>query len=365
MTTPEERARETIDKKLAESGWVVQSREDINLSAGSGVAIREFPMHGGRGYADYLLFVNGKAVGVLEAKAEGHTLSGVEIQANEYTGGFAYDVVEPVSPLPFRYVSTGTETIFWNNLDPMPRSRRVFQFHRPETIAEWIKAATLPAWVKDWSPTGEFYGGANERRYALDLPQVLAWIHDGLEPRTLVDASFSPIRLLMLRTRNSAAYKGLFALLMQLGSRDFLSGDTLELQDYFDLAIDIHHIFPRKWCLDRNLPEEKWNSVINKAPLASKTNRFIGGDAPSTYLERLQTVKAVNHDDLNAILETHAIRSGYVRIDNFHPFIRDRASRLLNLIETAMGKRIPGRDSDEVVAAFGGQLLNSEHELSN
>ena len=144
-----------------------------------------------------------------------------------------------------------------------------------------------------------------------------------------------------------------------------MSGDTLELQDYFDLAIDIHHIFPRKWCLDHSLPEEKWNSVINKAPLAAKTNQFIGGDAPSTYLERLQTVKVVNHDNLNAILETHAIRPGYVRINNFYPFIRYRAARLLDLIESAMGKRIPGRDSDEVVAAFGGQLLSSGHELSN
>jgi type I restriction enzyme R subunit len=158
MSTPEERAREIIDAKLVESGWVVQSRDQINLSASPGIIIREFPLVGGAGYADYIMFVNGKPVGALEAKAEGHTLSGVEIQTDNYTSNLAYNLNPPVTPLPFRYVSTGTETIFWNNLDPYPRSRRIFQFHRPEMLAEWIKAATLPEWVKDWSPIGEFYG---------------------------------------------------------------------------------------------------------------------------------------------------------------------------------------------------------------
>ena len=158
MSTPEERAREIIDAKLDESGWVVQSRDQINLSAGSGVIIREFPLMHGAGYADYMIFVDGKPVGVLEAKTEGYPVHGVETQADNYTSNLAYDLNPPVMPLPFRYVSTGTETIFWNNLDPQPRSRRVFQFHRPETLTEWIKAATLPEWVKDWRPSDGFYG---------------------------------------------------------------------------------------------------------------------------------------------------------------------------------------------------------------
>ena len=205
---------------------------------------------------------------------------------------------------------------------------------------------------------GELYGGANERRFALDVPQVIAWLRGGDEPQTVVDASLSPIRLLTLRTRNSAAYKGLFALLMQSGSRDFLSGDTLEIHTYFDLATDIHHIFPRQWCLDHNLPEEKWNSVINKAPLSARTNRAIGGDAPSKYIEALQG-KGIPWDEMNSILESHEIRPGIIRTDNFNAFVRDRASRLLDLIERATGKAIPGRDSDEVVAAFGGSLCSA------
>jgi len=155
--SPEKLARETIDANLAESGWIVQSRDQINLSAGRGVAIREFPLAEGRGYADYLLFVNGEAVGALEAKPEGHTLRGVEIQADRYTGGFAYDIKAPVEPLPFRYVSTGTETLFWNHLEPHPRSREVFQFHRPETLQEWIEAERLPEWSRDsYPPDGPY-----------------------------------------------------------------------------------------------------------------------------------------------------------------------------------------------------------------
>jgi len=152
VTTPEERARETIDAKLAESGWIVQSRNEVNLAAGPGIMVREFALTGNHGYADYLIFVNGKPVGALEAKPEGHTLRGVEIQADKYTSGLRYDLQPPVTPLPFRYVSTGTETIFWNHLDPYPTSRDIFQFHRPETLREWIAAETLPAWAHDWYP---------------------------------------------------------------------------------------------------------------------------------------------------------------------------------------------------------------------
>ena len=164
MTNPEETARRTIDAKLVESGWVVQSRDEINLAAGQGVAIREFPLEQGVGYADYLMFVNGKPVGALEAKPEGHTLRGVEIQADKYTKGLAYDLRPPVSPLPFRYVSTGNETIFWNDLDPHPRSREVFQPHRPETLSEWVRAETLAQWTRESRPGGSVLWSTDDER---------------------------------------------------------------------------------------------------------------------------------------------------------------------------------------------------------
>lgn len=136
MITPEARARQNIDIQLAACGWVVQDRAAINLHAGRGVAVREFPLN--TGYADYLLFVNQRAVGVIEAKAEGIPLSGVADQAGRYAVGLPANIPHVTLPLPFLYESTGVETFFRDDRDPEPRSRRVFAFHRPETLADWL-----------------------------------------------------------------------------------------------------------------------------------------------------------------------------------------------------------------------------------
>jgi hypothetical protein len=203
---------------------------------------------------------------------------------------------------------------------------------------------------------GELYGGANETRFALDLPDVVRWLDGGEEPRTVRDANFSPNRLLGLQSRLSAAYKGLMALLMQRGSRDFLGGDPIELTSYFELNIDVHHIFPKAYCDDQSIPRQLWNSVINKAPLSSRTNRIIGGRAPSLYLSSLERNHGVDAVTLEEILATHLICARFLREDDFYGFLRDRASSLLDLIESAMGKAIPGRDAEEVINAFGTPL---------
>ena len=204
---------------------------------------------------------------------------------------------------------------------------------------------------------GELYGGANETRFGMDLPDVIQWIDGGSEPRTVRDASFAPTRLLSLQSRLAAAYKGLAALLMMHGSRDFVSGTPIDLTTYFNNAIDIHHIFPRAWCETNKLPREKWNSVVNKAPLAAGTNRFIGGDAPSVYLSRIQKNKQVSPASLDQFLVSHSIPIAELRGDDFDSFIRLRASALLGLIEDATGKDVSGRDSGETAKAFGGVLI--------
>ena len=146
---PEAAARVLIDAAFAAAGWVVQDRSDLNLAASRGVAVREFKLKQGHGYADYLLFVDGKAVGVLEAKHAGHTLSGVEPQSSKYATGLPDGLNPPIQPLPFLYLSTGAITKFTSLLDPHPRSRVVFHLHRPQTLAEWLAAPTLDAWVKE------------------------------------------------------------------------------------------------------------------------------------------------------------------------------------------------------------------------
>lgn len=145
---PEAKARREIDDALEASGWAVQDYEEMNLSASRGVAVREFVMAQGHGFADYLLFVDGRPAGALEAKPVGHTLTGVEGQARKYGDGVPVDLECHLRPLPFLYVSTGVETRFANRLDPEPRSRPIFAIHRPETLAEWLKADTLQAWAE-------------------------------------------------------------------------------------------------------------------------------------------------------------------------------------------------------------------------
>lgn len=134
--TPEEQARQKIDDLLIKAGWIIQNRSELNLGARLGVAIREFPTDNGE--ADYMLFVDRKAVGVVEAKPEGTTLSGVADQSGKYITGASANTPKIDDNLPFAYESTGTETFFRDERDPEPRSRRLFAFHKPETLQEWL-----------------------------------------------------------------------------------------------------------------------------------------------------------------------------------------------------------------------------------
>lgn len=141
----EQHARETIDQQLNACGWDVQDYDQMNISAAEGVAVREYPLASGYGFADYMLYADGRAVAVVEAKPEGHTLTGVEGQSAKYTEGIPAEVPAYCRPLPFHYEATGIVTRFTNRLDPQPRSREVFAFHRPE---ELVRLAGLDRQVR-------------------------------------------------------------------------------------------------------------------------------------------------------------------------------------------------------------------------
>lgn len=149
MTTPEAQARIRIDELLTLAGWSVQDAKAADLYAAQGVALRELPMKAGHGKADYVLYVDQRAIGVIEAKPVGYPLIGVEPQSDKYSTGLPDDLPAWVRPLPFVYQSTGGETRFTNGLDPEPRSRGVFAFHRPETLVEWagVGAVAVPTRV--------------------------------------------------------------------------------------------------------------------------------------------------------------------------------------------------------------------------
>jgi type I restriction enzyme, R subunit len=142
--TPEQVARRKIDGDLTSAGWLVQDRKDIDLTAGRGIAAREFQLKSGFGFADYLLYVDRKAIGAVEAKAEG-TLTGVEAQSAKYAAGLPDNLPAHHRPLPFLFESNGAVTYFTNGLDPAPRSRQLFNFPRPDSLADW---AAQPAQLR-------------------------------------------------------------------------------------------------------------------------------------------------------------------------------------------------------------------------
>ena len=197
---------------------------------------------------------------------------------------------------------------------------------------------------------GELYGGAVETRIANDFEELLPWLvsdlsdsaHDlvsGL-PRTISDAAFQESRLDTLRSRVSAAYKGLNVLVLREGAEDFFWKDTIQALNYEEMALDIHHIFPRAWCQENEIRRSTYDSVVNRTPISSRANRMIGRKAPSEYLAALQTHKQVGLSDgeMNRILSTHRISFTYLRSDDFHAFYASRKNALIELVEKAIGK---------------------------
>ncbi len=217
-----------------------------------------------------------------------------------------------------------------------------------------IKSSNVKQRIKQWywcGVFGELYGSANETRYVNDVVGVMRWLDGGELPKTVQDAYFNAPRLLLLRTRQSAAYKGVMALILKHGSKDFISGQDMDFTQFKAANIDIHHIFPRSYCIKSGLPEEKWDSVINKTPISYITNREIGGAAPSEYLKHIAA--KVDRSSLTAYLSSHWISMEDCETDDFDAFMHHRATALLDAVSAAMGKRIVGRDSEEIVQKFG------------
>ena len=218
-----------------------------------------------------------------------------------------------------------------------------------------IKNSNVKNKIKRWywcGVFGELYGSANETRYVNDVVGVMNWLNGGELPKTIVDSYFNPMRLLMLQSRRSAAYKGIVALIMKNHSRDFISGQEMDLVLYKAAGIDIHHIFPKNYCKSKGYDYIKWDSIINKTPLSYSTNREIGGVAPSEYLARIEK-KKVEQIDLRDYLASHWIDMADCTTDDFERFIVHRARKILDAIANVTGKPISGRDSDEVREKFG------------
>lgn len=224
-----------------------------------------------------------------------------------------------------------------------------------------IKVTNIKNKIRQWywcGVFGELYGGANETRYVNDVVGVMNWIeNNGNVPKTIQESYFNPTRLLTLQSRQSAAYKGIMALILKNHCKDFISGREMDFTVYKSENIDINHIFPRSYCEKNNLSKEKWNSVVNKTPISYSTNREIGGVAPSEYLKKIEEKGQVDYNSLNDYLQTHLIDVSAARSNDFEKHIVLRAKLLLDAIEKATGKIISGKDSDEVISKFGERLI--------
>lgn len=177
--TPEDEARQVIDSLLEKAGWHVCNYKEANIHGSTGVVIRNFPLKTKHGIADYLFYIEGKAAGVIEAKKEGTTLTGVEVQSDKYKNGLPDILPSWHRPLPFCYESTGLETRFTSYLDPDARSRQVFSFHRPETLHEWLTYSGEATLDKAADPLGIYWPPSTLRSRLRKMPQL---IEEGLWP---------------------------------------------------------------------------------------------------------------------------------------------------------------------------------------
>ena len=238
----EQRARVLIDGQLSAAGWVVQDRQQMNLFAGQGVAVREVVMAPGHGRVDYLLYVDQKAVGVIEAKPVGTTLSGVEWQSAMYAGGLAADVrlkaLTVDGRLPFVFEASGSETHFTNGYDPEPRSRRIFSFPQPATLARTLRGVETDPELATWRAKVRVLPALDEKPMRPAQIKAIA----GIE-RSLVEQRFDRSLVQMATgagktyTAVTTAYRllkhGGFTRILFLVDRNNLADQTLaEFQNY-------------------------------------------------------------------------------------------------------------------------------------
>lgn len=219
-----------------------------------------------------------------------------------------------------------------------------------------------------WSGVlGELYGSTIETRFVRDIEMVPGWAKDDTKPipRTVQDANFTESRLHSLRTRNAAAYKGIAALILAGGARDWMEDKALDKVQYVDLAVDIHHIFPQKWCQENGVDDEHRESIVNKTTISARTNRTIGGSAPSAYLDYIEKRAQVSSVRLDELLASHLVPAEHLRSDNFDVYFSTRREALCQLVEAAIGKSVQrdvdGGHGDEDSAHFElEQLVDDE-----
>ncbi|MEV0168769.1 GmrSD restriction endonuclease domain-containing protein [Nonomuraea fuscirosea] len=196
---------------------------------------------------------------------------------------------------------------------------------------------------------GEQYSGALESRFPRDLEQVAAWVRGGREPESVTSATFRAARLDTLLSRNSAAYKGVYSLVLRQGCYDWTHiKDVVDATIFEEQQVDLVRIFPNAWCEKNRVPPNQKNSIVNKTPLTVHTARIIGNRSPAVYMRALETETGMPGNWLDDAVGTHLIDAGDLRAADFKKFYANRHRELVALIEDAMGRlTIPAETAPE------------------
>lgn len=199
-----------------------------------------------------------------------------------------------------------------------------------EKLAQWYWCGVF----------GEQYGGTPDSRLPRDLEQVVAWIRGGRTPESVQEARFVESRLLTMQTRNSAAYKGVFALLLQESATDwFYSDKPISAEAIEDYKIDIYPVFPKAWCDKQGIDSQRQKSVVNKTLLSHRASRAVFSRPPSSALKGLERDSGIQPNWLDDAVRSHFIDADALRADDFTTFFAHRTAELLSLIERAMGQK--------------------------
>lgn len=195
-------------------------------------------------------------------------------------------------------------------------------------------------WCRLFSET---YSGAVNTQIARDVEEVPEFVESGQRSSLIEEANFDPERLLHLRTRQSAAFKGLLALQIRNGCTDWMSGEKIDIDKYLNERVDVHHIFPRKWCdeyqpphLEGAIPRDIRDCAINKTPLTQSTNRLISSLAPSEYIDRIRKKNSKIDDAITSSL----VDVDDLKADEFADFFIKRGVALMKMLSAAMGRRL-------------------------
>ena len=195
----------------------------------------------------------------------------------------------------------------------------------------------LEQWFYCGAASG-IYSRSRESVAAKDLLEIPLWVLKGCEmPTSVIESHITEKRLQNLVNSQGAAYRAISALLRRDGALDFLTGEEITDIKYFEEKIENHHIFPRDWCKKMGIGRGRYNSIVNKTPLRAKTNRFLGGQSPKDYLERLEG-RGMSQERLDVILRSHLIEPELLRANDFEGFFQNRTEQILQCLQTAMGK---------------------------